>query len=130
MPTLRTLTALLCLTAMHTCAQVTLYDITQLVASQTIVTPDSVSVSAVGTNSNGETTYVEVVVQTSVLVLEPSTTITALSVPITYTQTFVEDASGWHGTVPFFDSDGSPSFDAVESCSFGSDGPVICSQAL
>ncbi|KAJ6521655.1 hypothetical protein DFH09DRAFT_1372966 [Mycena vulgaris] len=59
-----------------------------------ITTSDSVSVA--GINSHGGTTYVDVKVITSEVVIQPQTTITVLSAPTTATFTWVEDASGIH----------------------------------
>lgn len=66
---------------------VTLYGISQDVPSQTAkaLEFEGFSISAAGTNSEGETTYVEVDEITSMLVVEASTTLTLVSAPTTLT---------------------------------------------
>jgi hypothetical protein len=64
---------------------VTLYGISQDVPSQTATVLEGFSISAAGTNSEGETTYVEVDEITSMLVVEASTTVTLVSAPTTLT---------------------------------------------
>ncbi|KAJ6484692.1 hypothetical protein C8R45DRAFT_1214716 [Mycena sanguinolenta] len=111
--------------ALRACAQtVTLFGISvstpQL--SQTVVEPASFSISPGGTNAAGGTTYVEVAVITSDIILKPSETFTLVSVPTTITETFVEDASGLTGDVPIL-----PGTTKVpETCGFGTDGRGTC----
>ncbi|KAJ6528531.1 hypothetical protein B0H19DRAFT_1385198 [Mycena capillaripes] len=87
-PTVCTATALLNLTFfMSTYAQtVTLYDLSESpLPSQTVVYDASFSISAGGTNSNGGTTYVEIIGISSFVEEEPSTTFTVFSAPTTIT---------------------------------------------
>ncbi|KAJ7912300.1 hypothetical protein B0H13DRAFT_2327467 [Mycena leptocephala] len=122
-PALGTVTALLSLNLLHTSAQsVTLCGITQSLPSQTVISPHSISFSAGGTNANGGTTYVEVIAQSSLVDIEPSTTLTLISVPTTFTETLVADASGWRGSVLLFPG----SEEAQETCGFGADGRGTC----
>ncbi|KAJ6540422.1 hypothetical protein B0H19DRAFT_1077830 [Mycena capillaripes] len=87
-----------------------------------ITASDSVSVA--GTNSHGGTTYVDVEVITSEVVIQPQTTIT-ISVPITATFTWVEDASGIQESFLKGASE-----TVVETCGFGADGRGTCVETL
>ncbi|KAJ7676662.1 hypothetical protein DFH06DRAFT_1121971 [Mycena polygramma] len=90
--------------------------------SQSLVEAESIFISAGGTDPAGGTTYVEVEVVTKYIVMGPSgTTLTALSAPTTYTETFVNDASGRHNIV----SDGSTAY-VQQSCGFGANGRGTC----
>ncbi|KAF8873822.1 hypothetical protein BD779DRAFT_1568662, partial [Infundibulicybe gibba] len=64
-----------------TVADVTLYG----VAQTGITEYDSATISAVGVDSGGSTTYVESGVKSLIMQLEGTTTRTLLSTPITYT---------------------------------------------
>ncbi|KAF7343532.1 hypothetical protein MSAN_01973700 [Mycena sanguinolenta] len=109
--------------ALYASAQtVTLFDISESVPSQTIVEQQSFTISAGGTNADGGTTYIEVNAITSEVILEGSTTVTVLSEPITVTDTFVADASGFAGTLVVPPGSGV----AQETCGFGSDGVGTC----
>ncbi|KAJ7753877.1 hypothetical protein B0H14DRAFT_2635544 [Mycena olivaceomarginata] len=108
---------------MHVSAQsVTLYAVSQDVASEAnqVSIAASNSVSAAGTDSHGGTTYVDVEVVTSEVLIKPDTTITVLSVPTTTTFTWVEDASGIQES---FLRSGET---AGETCGFGTDGHGTC----
>ncbi|KAJ7095026.1 hypothetical protein C8R44DRAFT_989583 [Mycena epipterygia] len=104
---------------------VTLYALSEGVPSETIVQDATVSYSVAGTNSNGGTTYVEVVAETSLVDIGPSATFTLFSVPTTYTETLVEDASGFAGSVIVF-GPGTRSEIVAETCGFGADGHGAC----
>ncbi|KAJ7029195.1 hypothetical protein C8F04DRAFT_1187977 [Mycena alexandri] len=119
---------------------VTLYGLSENVASLTVVDDETFSLSAAGINSNGGTTYVEIVAETSLVAFEPDTTVTEISIPTTYTglsdlicaevrigtniisaATFVEDASARVWSILDFDP-GPSTMSAAESCGFGADG--------
>ncbi|KAJ7337678.1 hypothetical protein DFH08DRAFT_1082821 [Mycena albidolilacea] len=129
MPTQRAVASLfgLTLSLMHVSAQsVTLYAVSQDVASEAnqVSIAASNSVSVAGTDSHGGTTYVDVEVVTSEVLINPYTTITVLSVPTTATFTWVEDASGKQES--FLRSVGTE----VKTCGFGTDGHGTCVETL
>ncbi|KAF7344666.1 hypothetical protein MVEN_01626800 [Mycena venus] len=135
LPTVGRLAALISVALMlsHSSAQsVTLYDITEDIPSglpsQSVSFARSVSVSVGGTNSEGGTTYVEIIAETSLVVVEPSRTITFLSVPTTATVTFVEDASGFRGSAVIMGENTTQT--GGETCGFGSDGRGTCLETL
>ncbi|KAJ6533508.1 hypothetical protein B0H19DRAFT_1186096 [Mycena capillaripes] len=121
----------LSLILMQTSAQ-TLYDISDNVPSRTIIVQESISVSAGGTNSNGGTTYVEVFVITSEIDIVPDGTFTQVSVPTTFTKTFVEDSSGRAESVPFMliYPTSTLATEAFETCGFGTDGRGTCVETV
>ncbi|KAF7343651.1 hypothetical protein MSAN_01986000 [Mycena sanguinolenta] len=80
------------------------------------------SIVPIGTNTAGETTYVEVLVIDSQVLIFPSQTLTEISAPTTITETFVEDASGRTGGIPIIPGTSK----APESCGFGADGRGTC----
>ncbi|KAJ7914456.1 hypothetical protein B0H13DRAFT_2270763 [Mycena leptocephala] len=111
----------------HVCAQtVTLFGLSVSIPpslSPTIIEQLSVeSIVPVGTNANSATTYVEVIVFTSDLLILPSQTVTVISAPTTITETFVEDASGRTGGIPLLPG----ASKLPESCGFGADGRGTC----
>ncbi|KAF7354433.1 hypothetical protein MVEN_01132300 [Mycena venus] len=83
----------------------------------TLVVDHSFTISAIGTNSNGGTTYAEVDIFANSVVVDGSDTTTFLA-SITFTDTFVEGASGA--------TDFASSGVAVETCGFGADGRGTC----
>ncbi|KAF8190665.1 hypothetical protein K438DRAFT_1970963 [Mycena galopus ATCC 62051] len=87
-----------------------------------------VSISVGGTNSDGGTTYVQVVAETSEVLVGPSTTITLISVPTTKTVTFVENASGLRANLEI--SGPSTTETIVQTCGFGSDGRGTCVETI
>ncbi|KAF8191912.1 hypothetical protein K438DRAFT_1970283 [Mycena galopus ATCC 62051] len=70
-----------------------------------------------------------VVAETSWIHIGPSTTLTLFSVPTTYTETFVEDASGFAGSLVVF-GPFTRSQIVAETCSFGADGRGACIETL
>ncbi|KAJ7120266.1 hypothetical protein C8R44DRAFT_921389 [Mycena epipterygia] len=96
--------------------------------SDVVIQANSFSISAAGVGADGATTYVEVEVESSHLQVEPSRTITFLSVPTTFTNTFIADASGvrlsYATPVPFQLS--SLTRTVAETCSFGANGLGTC----
>ncbi|KAF7346988.1 hypothetical protein MVEN_01451700 [Mycena venus] len=127
MPTKANVAALLLSSFVHVSAQ-TLYT----VSAGTFFNPwanATISVSAIGTGSDGGTTYVEVAtarpsvfVTTSLLGAPESTPFTVDVEP--FTQTFVEDASGWRASGVAFGGS-----DAV-TCSFGTAGRGTCVESV
>ncbi|KAF7343626.1 hypothetical protein MSAN_01983200 [Mycena sanguinolenta] len=122
---------------------ITLFGVSAPPPSATFVEEASVTFSAGGTNSAGDTTFVGVIAITSEVVLEPDTTITQISVPTTITETFVtahlvssegcflDDSTATGSVVPIFtltapasqatqsgaSSQGAPSQTAAQSAS-------------
>lgn len=115
-------------------------------SSETIVTVGSASIDIAGVAQSGQTTFVEVDTVTSLLFVESFKTVTAISVPTTYTrsssalrrsdpyvhsqhiqlpETSVADASGFHATILFVGTGGG-TVDEVETCGFGEDGRGTC----
>ncbi|KAF8128485.1 hypothetical protein K438DRAFT_2000260 [Mycena galopus ATCC 62051] len=124
---LRAVPLLLSFAVLHACAQtVTLFGLSASIPpsqTPTIVEPLSIeSIVPVGTNADGATTYVEVIVITSNLAIFPSQTLTVITEPTTITETFVEDASGRTGGVPLLPGTSK----LPESCGFGTDGRGTC----
>ncbi|KAF5346097.1 hypothetical protein D9756_010810 [Leucocoprinus leucothites] len=79
----------------------------------------SYTISPVSVESNGKTVYEEVVVLTEVVGAEPTTTWTITSgLPVTTTQTFIEDANGLLQTVEIGRPSDIPAVVMVFSCSF------------
>jgi hypothetical protein len=65
---------------------VTLYAVSQdALPGETVIEVEDFSISAAGTNSDGETTYVEVDEITSLLLVQASATLTIVSAPTTFT---------------------------------------------
>ncbi|KAF8875180.1 hypothetical protein BD779DRAFT_225421 [Infundibulicybe gibba] len=89
-------------------------------ASNTPIVSQQLSISAVGVDSGGSTTYVAQVIEGLVVYTDPATTITINSVPTTFTYTLVENKSG--ARYSHSDSLGV----AVASCAFGADGKGSC----
>ncbi|KAJ7136886.1 hypothetical protein C8R44DRAFT_768048 [Mycena epipterygia] len=103
---------------------VTLYDISTPTAGPAFV-QESYSLSAAGVNSDGATTYIEVVVQSGLAVELPTTTsFTVLATPATFTNTLIADASGFRKEIAL-----QSSLTIVESCRFGSNGFGTCVRA-
>ncbi|KAJ7351428.1 hypothetical protein DFH08DRAFT_1078441 [Mycena albidolilacea] len=136
MPTQRVVASLFALTLalMHVSAQnVTLHVVSQDIPSGSqanqisFTASDSISVG--GTNSHGGTTYVDVEVLISEVVIQPHTTITVSSAPTTDTFTWVEDASGFQQT-NIRSVNGITPETAVETCGFGTDGRGTCVESL
>ncbi|KAJ7120257.1 hypothetical protein C8R44DRAFT_737083 [Mycena epipterygia] len=139
-------TFLLLATSIYVSVQ-TLYDVSESVfpsGVSLLAVQESVSISAVGVGVDGGTTYVEIDVESSLVDSQflPSTTITVISVPTTFTrsfppalgpylayltssETFIADASGLRYSYPpsvFFGS----SVTLAETCSFGANGIGTC----
>ncbi|KAJ7794239.1 hypothetical protein B0H14DRAFT_2923588 [Mycena olivaceomarginata] len=127
MPTKASAAALLLSFFVHVSAQ-TLYT----VSAGTLFNPwanATISVAAIGTGSDGGTTYVEIAtarpsffVTTSFLGPPESTPFTVDVEP--FTHTFVEDASGWRESEVVFGGS-----DAV-TCSFGTAGRGTCVESV
>ncbi|KAJ7935185.1 hypothetical protein B0H13DRAFT_2649919 [Mycena leptocephala] len=120
-----------CVTALLSSALIlasaqTLYTVSPAVPSQTVIEEKSISISRGGVGADGATIYVEVDVETSLIMLAPSETITVFSVPTTLTQTFVEDASHWRGSEVINGS----VLNWIQTCTFGSDGEGTCARNL
>ncbi|KAJ6487399.1 hypothetical protein C8R47DRAFT_1320645, partial [Mycena vitilis] len=114
MTPLRALGVLLALASVHT---QTLYYVSENAPGGLALSEaESLVISAAGTNAQGATTYVEVAVVSSELLIEPSTTRTLLSAPTTFTQTLVADASGFTLVAQ----------NVVESCGLGGIGAGTC----
>ncbi|KAJ7710394.1 hypothetical protein B0H17DRAFT_1324186 [Mycena rosella] len=77
----------------------------------------TVSISAAGVSPDGATTYVEIGVDPTFVVTTSSQTITFVSAPTPFTNTFLENASGFRQSDTFGDA---------ETCSFASDGSAAC----
>ncbi|KAJ7104814.1 hypothetical protein C8R44DRAFT_987757 [Mycena epipterygia] len=118
---------LLALSIYASAQSVTLYDISVApTAGPTFIEQESISLSAAGVNSDGATTYIEVVVQSGLGQVFPTTTsFQAFSSPATFTNTLVADASGFRQEDPFRGS-----LTIVESCRFGSNGFGTCVQEV
>ncbi|KAJ6614576.1 hypothetical protein B0H10DRAFT_1950554 [Mycena sp. CBHHK59/15] len=84
----------------------------------TISEDTTLSISAIGVSSDGMTTYVEVGAETKAVQYASDFTRTLLSTPVSYTATFVEDASR-------FEIGGSSS-GLAQTCVFGADGQGTC----
>ncbi|KAJ7342896.1 hypothetical protein DFH08DRAFT_938227 [Mycena albidolilacea] len=106
---------------------VTLYGLSPSGADISIVVNQGQTIiSAAGVNSQGGTTYVEVVEETSLIQgVGPSSITTLFSVPTTFTETFVEDASHVFGTTVLVQP-GVGTITASETCAFGVDGLGTC----
>ncbi|KAJ7828913.1 hypothetical protein B0H14DRAFT_2811095 [Mycena olivaceomarginata] len=117
MPTKASAAALLLSFFVHVSAQ-TLYT----VSAGTLFNPwanATISVAAIGTGSDGGTTYVEVATA------RPSFFSTPFTVDVEpFTHTFVEDASGWRESEVVFGGS-----DAV-TCSFGTAGRGTCVESV
>ncbi|KAJ6501282.1 hypothetical protein DFH09DRAFT_1444726 [Mycena vulgaris] len=105
----------------------TLYDVVPT-QPPTAVASASFVIAAVGVGADGATTYVEKGTE-SYLAFEYSDvggtfTKTLLSTPTAFTRTFVEDASGYRGSVSMTNGI------FVETCAFGADGHAACVQAI
>ncbi|KAJ7120259.1 hypothetical protein C8R44DRAFT_787850 [Mycena epipterygia] len=117
---------LLLSTSVHVSAQ-TLYDVSQSLAptGPTAILAVPFSISPVGVGADGGTTYVEIDVESALLDVEPSATLTLLSVPTTLTNTYVVDASGLRFSYAMSEFLGS-SVTLAETCSFGANGLGTC----
>ncbi|KAF8875152.1 hypothetical protein BD779DRAFT_224337 [Infundibulicybe gibba] len=93
-------------------------------ASNTPIVSQQLSISAIGVDSGGSTTYVAQVIEGLVVYTDPTTTTTINSVPTTFTYTLVENKSGAHYS--HSDSLGA----VVASCAFGADGKGSCTGEL
>ncbi|KAJ7697586.1 hypothetical protein B0H17DRAFT_1197252 [Mycena rosella] len=76
------------------------------------------SISELGVGADGMTTYVEVGAETLAVEISGTVTRTLLSTPLSFTATFVEDASRWRI--------GTTGRGLFESCTFGADGNGAC----
>ncbi|KAJ6533501.1 hypothetical protein B0H19DRAFT_1272154 [Mycena capillaripes] len=105
----------LSLNLMQSTSAQTLYGLSEHVPSQTVILQVSISVSAGGTNSND---------------IVPDAIFTQVSVPTTFTETFVQDASGVFESVQFIPvSPASPTL-VPETCRFGADGRGTCVETV
>ncbi|KAJ7097400.1 hypothetical protein C8R44DRAFT_812203 [Mycena epipterygia] len=113
--------ALLLSTSIHVHAQ-TLYKVSvKPPTSATLaVIAESISIFADGVDADGATTYVEVGVESSFLVVAPTTTFTILSTPITFTETFAAGAS------VFRVSGAVPGGSLFETCTFSANTAGTC----
>ncbi|KAF7784872.1 hypothetical protein Agabi119p4_1037 [Agaricus bisporus var. burnettii] len=108
-------------------ATITLYEVAVPTPTVTDISPHisqgiSITVSPVGVGEDGKTTYVAEGVRTELAGVFPDTTTTFSSPSATFTNTFVEDASGlfFKQTLIYTDgaiSDGSD-FQNIQSCNF------------
>ncbi|KAK7030211.1 hypothetical protein R3P38DRAFT_2933685 [Favolaschia claudopus] len=103
----------------------TLKGLTQEQLSETTINLGHTEISAIGTDAQGGTTYVEVAEYTSLIAILPSLTLTVLSTPTAFTETFVEDASHFSGAIAFFPGGMRPQT-AIEECNFGADSLGTC----
>ncbi|KAF8870041.1 hypothetical protein BD779DRAFT_1681484 [Infundibulicybe gibba] len=95
-------------------ADVTLYNVVDPTPTIQVIEYESATLSAVGVDSGGSTTYIGTGVESLIVASNGVTTQTLLSTPIPITGTLVEDKSGFH--------DGS---DAL-SCTFMAGGNGAC----
>ncbi|KAJ7617759.1 hypothetical protein FB45DRAFT_214469 [Roridomyces roridus] len=79
-------------------------------------------------NFNDATTYVLIDAVSSVVVVEPSTTIVEVAFPTTFTATYVGDASG--ATIEWGADESHSALGAVETCGFGTNGIGTCAETL
>ncbi|KAF8875151.1 hypothetical protein BD779DRAFT_224331 [Infundibulicybe gibba] len=112
-------------------ADVTLYQVVGPSDSPGPILSNAISVSAVGVDSGGSTTYVGPAVESFVLIPEGpgTTTKSAFSTPVTFSKTFVEDKSGWHADRTAANPSLSFSLPPV-TCTFGADGKGSCEMAV
>ncbi|KAF7343108.1 hypothetical protein MVEN_01741200 [Mycena venus] len=101
---------------------VTLYGLSAVPGPTSLILAESITVSAIGVGGDGWTTYVEEEAITSQVIVAPSTTITAISVPTTLPFTFEENASGERYSLPMTEVGAT----LYESCGFGADGQGTC----
>ncbi|KAJ7921778.1 hypothetical protein B0H13DRAFT_1866383 [Mycena leptocephala] len=126
MPSLTALVAILGLSLLPKVSAQTLYFVSEDDPSKSIVRAESLAISDVGANLNDATTYIIVDAVSSVVDVEPSTTIVEVSDPTTYTATYVGDASG--ATIQWGSSGSAPG--VVETCGFGANGLGTCAETL
>ncbi|KAJ7665938.1 hypothetical protein DFH06DRAFT_1185435 [Mycena polygramma] len=86
--------------------------------SVTVLATGPLSISALGVGADGMTTYVEVGAETLAVEISGTVTKTLNSLPISYTATFVEDASKF--------MIGTTGSGLSESCTFRADGQGAC----
>ncbi|KAJ7485694.1 hypothetical protein FB451DRAFT_1432370 [Mycena latifolia] len=98
----------------------TLYGVSEISPSPTVVESLSRTISAIGVGADGATTYVEEGTESFLAFVYPSTTQILLSTPSPFTGTFVQDASGER-----FSASSGQKFQA-QTCGFGADGQGTC----
>ncbi|KAJ7933411.1 hypothetical protein B0H13DRAFT_1856188 [Mycena leptocephala] len=113
MPSLTALVAILGLSLLPKVSAQTLYFVSEDDPSKSIVRAESLAISDVGANLNDATTYIIVDAVSSVVDVEPSTTIVEVSDPTTYTVGQQRKCPG-----------------VVETCGFGANGLGTCAETL
>ncbi|KAJ7340775.1 hypothetical protein DFH08DRAFT_245109 [Mycena albidolilacea] len=126
MPSFTALVAILGLSLLQKVSAQTLYFVSDDDPSKSIVRAESLAVSEAGANLAGATTYIVVDAVSSVVVVEPSTTIIEVAHPTTYTATYVGDAS--RADIRWGSSGSAPG--VVETCGFGTNGLGTCAETL
>ncbi|KAJ7097383.1 hypothetical protein C8R44DRAFT_889301 [Mycena epipterygia] len=107
-------------TSIHVRAQ-TLYEVSQSLTTTAEIVAESIFISAGGVGADGATTYVEVGVESSILEIDPTKTVSdRLNPPITFTETFAA-----HPSV-FRLSESLPAGIHVQTCTFSVNGHGTC----
>ncbi|KAJ7021389.1 hypothetical protein C8F04DRAFT_269569 [Mycena alexandri] len=110
----------------------TLFYVSESQPAQTEIIYETFSLSAVGVGTDGATTYIQNVIESYAAFVESATTVTLMSTIATYTNTIIEDASGFREYSPLLDCgpDGckvdTSAGPVVQTCTFGTDGHGTC----